>query len=114
MSNNEDFFNEDPMDGLSDSEKLLLEERIIEDAFHNSYLVITERLTFDELLLSYGDGGVSSALMAHDPDTGPRKDTLINMILHYSSPDYEEYEKCAELLEKLHSLYPETIGESFS
>ena len=111
MSNNEDFFNEDPLDGLSDADKILLEERIIEDAFYNSYLVITERCTFAELIETYAAGDASSALMAHDPDSGPKKDTLINMILHYSSPEYEEYERCAELLVKLHSLFPETVGK---
>jgi len=107
MDDNESF--SDPLDGLTESDQRLIEEQIIEDAFNNSYLIITERLTFDELLDSY-NGESGAALMAHDPDEGPEKDVLVNMILHYGSEEYEEYERCAELLKKLHSLYPETVG----
>ncbi len=109
MSSNEDFFDDDT--GLSDIDKINLQNRIVEDAFYNSYLVITKKTTFNILMEEWNDGNLGTALLAHDPDTGPRKDQLINMILYYSEADREEYEKSAELLKKLHELYPETVGQ---
>ena len=61
-----------------------LQNRIVEDAFYNSYLVITKKTTFDILMEGWNDGSIGTALLAHDPDTGPRKDQLINMILKKS------------------------------
>tara|TARA_B100001778_G_scaffold333955_1_gene343783 strand:- start:1293 stop:1631 length:339 start_codon:yes stop_codon:yes gene_type:complete len=109
MARDEDFFDDDM--GLSDIDKINLENRIVEDAFYNSYLVITKRTTFDILMNEWDKGTSGTALLAHDPDSGPRKDQLINMIDYYSDDEREEYEKCAELLEKLHELYPETVGQ---
>ena len=109
MARDEDFFDEES--GLSDIDKITLQNRIVEDAFYNSYLVITKKTTFDILMEEWNDGSGVTALLAHDPDKGPRKDQLINMIVYYSEDDREEYEKCAELLEKLHELYPETVGQ---
>ena len=105
MSRDEDYFDDES--GLSDIDKINLENRIVEDAFYNSYLVITERTTFDILMHEWDNGSTGTALLAHDPDSGPRKDQLINMILYYS----ESYEKSAELLKKLHEIYPETVGQ---
>ena len=110
MSSNEDFF-DDNNQGLSDIDRINLENKIVEDAFYNSYLVITKRTTFDILMSEWNEGIKGTALLAHDPDSGPRKDQLINMIMYYSEEEREEYEKCAELLEKLHELYPETVGQ---
>lgn len=109
MARDEDFFDEES--GLSDIDKINLQNRIVEDAFYNSYLVITKKTTFDILMEEWNDGSGVTALLAHDPDSGPRKDQLINMIVYYSEDEREEYEKCAELLEKLHELYPETVGQ---
>ena len=105
----EDFFDEES--GLSDIDKITLQNRIVEDAFYNSYLVITKKTTFNILMEEWNDGSGVTALLAHDPDSGPRNDQLINMIVYYSEDEREEYEKCAELLEKLHELYPETVGQ---
>ena len=109
MARDEDFFDEES--GLSDIDKITLQNRIVEDAFYNSYLVITKKTTFNILMEEWNDGSGVTALLAHDPDSGPRKDQLINMIVYYSEDEREEYEKCAELLEKLHELYPETVGQ---
>ena len=48
-------------------------------------------------------------VMAFDPDNGPKKHELENMIDHWI--DKEEYEKCQKLLGILHKAYPETIRE---
>lgn len=109
MARDEEFF--DDNNGLSDIDRINLENKIVEDAFYNSYLVITKRTTFDILMSEWNEGIKGTALLAHDPDSGPRKDQLINMIAYYSEDEREEYEKCAELLEKLHELYPETVGQ---
>ena len=47
--------------------------------------------------------------MAFDPDCGPKKHELENMIDHWI--EKEEYEKCQKLLGILHKAYPETIRE---
>jgi hypothetical protein len=107
----DDFFENSDYNDLSDHEKDMVEKKIIEDAFENSYRVITKKTTFDDLMDSVSTGNLSSALMAHNPEENPKKEILENMILHFSSEEYEEYDKCVELKSELNRLYPETIGK---
>jgi len=107
----DDFFDHADFDSLTEYEKRLVEKRILEDAFENSYRVITNQTTFEDLMDEMITGRLNSALMAHNPDENPKKETLENMILHFSSEEYEEYEKCARLTKELNMLYPETIGK---
>ena len=82
------------MDGLTLQQKLELEDLIVETAFNNSFLVITGRKKFEDLLdMKTVDG--SSAVMAHTPDEEMSLDTLENMMAYFV--DTEEYEKCAEI-----------------
>ena len=82
------------MDGLTLQQKLALEDLIVETAFNNSFLVITGRKKFEDLLdMKTVDG--SSAVMAHTPDEEMPLDTLENMMAYFV--DTEEYEKCAEI-----------------
>ena len=82
------------MDGLTLQQKLALEDLIVETAFNNSFLVITGRKKFEDLLdMKTVDG--SSAVMAHTPDEEMSLDTLENMMAYFV--DTEEYEKCAEI-----------------
>jgi len=107
----DDFMNEGPLDGLSEREQEQMAQLILEEAYYNSYLVVTERMTFDELVDEYGeDKGV--ALVAHDPDEEIEEAFIISMIEHFSSPEQEEYEKCAELVKRLNLLYPDTVEKT--
>jgi len=107
----DDFFEGTEYEDLSDHEKEMVEQKIIADAFENSYRVITKKTTFEDLLDEMATGQISAALMAHNPDENPKLEILENMILHFSSPEYEEYEKCVELRDEMNRLYPETIGK---
>ena len=93
---------------LSDYEKEVIEKKMLENAFENSYRIITKRITFDDLIKDLSEGTITAALTAHDPDQDPPKIILENMISHFSSEEYEEYEKCVELKKELNRLYPET------
>jgi len=97
----------DELENLSREIIGMLADDILDEAYYNSYLVITERMTFQELV----DDDGKTLIVAHDPEKDIEKDLLISMIRHYSSPDKEEYEKCGELLKRLHLLYPETEGK---
>lgn len=107
----DNLFNHEDFDNLSEHEKQLVEKRIVEDAFENSYRVITNETTFEDLMDEMIIGKLHSALMAHNPDESPKQETLENMILHFGSDEYEEYEKCARLKRELNKLYPETVGK---
>ena len=92
----ENFQNEEPEMTLS--EKLAYEERVVSEAFNNSYLIITNRKKFEDLLPLPHERTEDKmmAITAHNPEEDPDIDTLDNMIYYYE--DFEEYEKCAELL----------------
>jgi hypothetical protein len=102
---NEDYLDDDE---LLEIEISMLERQLLEAAYDNAYIVITERMTFEELFEEKLKNDEDALVMAFDPDKGPNMKVIIDMIKHYSNPDYEEYEKCAELLNKLHVLYPES------
>ena len=97
----------DELENLSKEIISMMADDIVDEAYYNSYLVITERVTFEELI----DGDGKTLIVAHDPDEDIKEDFLVSMIKYYSSPDKEEYEKCGELLKRLHLLYPETEGK---
>tara|TARA_R100000742_G_C4277494_1_gene99421 strand:- start:2189 stop:2506 length:318 start_codon:yes stop_codon:yes gene_type:complete len=89
--------------GLTEMEQLQLDQIILDTAFNNSYLVLTNEITFDELLSHKFDTG-HEAVMAYDPEAGPTKEQLENMIYHFI--DYEAYEKCAKLQKIMDETYP--------
>tara|TARA_B100000902_G_C27142225_1_gene829291 strand:- start:158 stop:457 length:300 start_codon:yes stop_codon:yes gene_type:complete len=78
---------------MSLSEKLQYEEYLVNEAFNNSFLVITKRDNFENLLASASTK--ERAIMAHNPTEEPDVETLENMMYYFE--DLEEYEKCAEI-----------------
>ena len=94
--------------GLSEIEQMQLDAILLETAYENSYLVLTNQITFEDLLGKKFKHG-HEAVMAFDPDNGPRLEELENMIAFYV--ESEEYERCARIRDVLHKLYPETINE---
>jgi len=82
---------------LTELEKLELERIMLYAAYENSYRVLTNKISFNDLIdekdaLGYG------ALMAYDPSKGIREDELELMIKHFVELDEPEYYlRCAEL-----------------
>tara|TARA_R100000664_G_scaffold782_3_gene2294 strand:- start:1290 stop:1598 length:309 start_codon:yes stop_codon:yes gene_type:complete len=88
---------EDHLPELSESERIHLEQMMVEKAFDNSYLVITKKATFEELLDrrdEFSHVG-TKAVLIYDPSEGWGTDEVEDMIDYYE--ELEEYEKCAEL-----------------
>jgi hypothetical protein len=89
--------------GLDDIEKV--ESMIIDIAFENSYLMLTKRKTFDELLEQEYDEFLledfSIGLFAHDPQEDVDDEIVELMIEHFE--EKEEYEKCLEIKKVMQS-----------
>jgi len=104
---NEDFDAFDDMDGalfdgLSEIERMEREDEILENAFNNSYDIITKRVTFEELLEKnhFGPDADGYTTIVHDVENGPSLNELQNIILYFQ--EKEEYEKCAVI----HKMLP--------
>tara|TARA_R110002012_G_scaffold126861_1_gene279012 strand:+ start:810 stop:1148 length:339 start_codon:yes stop_codon:yes gene_type:complete len=89
-----DEYREDENTGLTETQRLELEELIIDTAFRNSFKVITKETKFEDLLDEKREDGMS-AIMAHQPEEDPSIDTLENMMAYFV--ETEEYEKCAKI-----------------
>tara|TARA_B100000902_G_C27039889_1_gene778777 strand:+ start:164 stop:472 length:309 start_codon:yes stop_codon:yes gene_type:complete len=91
--------NKEPNDFLSDlpmGERLEMENMIMDQAFENSYKIITKRMTFEELAKKTKTFSESShTILVYDPTEDPDTEVLEDLIEHFE--DREEYEKCAEL-----------------
>ena len=84
---------EDPLeefDKLSEMEQFETEQRMLDRAFRNSFLIITKRKTFETVVKETG-----GLLVVHDPHQKIKLDSLTNMMEHFTV--LEEYEKCAEI-----------------
>tara|TARA_R100000541_G_scaffold370_11_gene3192 strand:+ start:9600 stop:9926 length:327 start_codon:yes stop_codon:yes gene_type:complete len=97
----------DKENGLTEMEQMQLDQILLDTAFDNSYLVLTGQVTFTELIAAKFDIG-HEAVMAYDPDDGPTKEQLENMIFHYV--DVEAYERCAKIKSIMNETYPDTIN----
>tara|TARA_R100001163_G_C5047070_1_gene184270 strand:- start:756 stop:1061 length:306 start_codon:yes stop_codon:yes gene_type:complete len=80
---------------MSIGEKLEYENYLVEQAFENSYLILTKKNSFEDLLEKKTEYGIK-AIMIYDPAEGPDENVYDDMIYYYE--DLEEYERCAELL----------------
>ena len=83
---------------LTEVEEWELQRKMLDLAFHNSYLVITNKTTFEELMYENHKNG-KSAVLAHDPHEGPSDDELENLIEYFV--ELEEYEMCGELVKSV-------------
>ena len=108
MANWDDNSGEDNKNGLSEIEQMQLDAVMLDTAYNNSYLVLTNQITFEDLLTErFTKGG--EAVMAFDPTEGPLQEELENMISYYIQE--EAYEKCAKLQKLVNKIYPQTINE---
>lgn len=92
MSVNDPLENYDKLDEYQQREA---EQLIMDKAFRNSFLIVSKKKSFDEVMKSK-----NGALLAHDPATGITDYEIENMMQHFV--DEEEYEKCATIRD----LYP--------
>lgn len=79
---------------LTEVEQWDVERKMMEQAYQNSYKVLTDKVTFKELMAGSHKTG-NSTIMAHDPHEGIN-DREKGVILNFFEVR-EEYEKCAEL-----------------
>jgi len=93
----------DPMDEIKQNE---LDEIILDDAFNNSYRILMKELTFVDVL-DNADDSARDAVLAFDPDAGPKLSDLENMISWFI--ETEEYEKCARLKVVMNNKYPDSV-----
>jgi|14BtaG_2_1085337.scaffolds.fasta_scaffold00248_2 hypothetical protein len=108
MANWDDNSGEDNKNGLTEIEQMQLDAVMLDTAYNNSYLVLTNQITFEDLLTErFTKGG--EAVMAFDPTEGPLQEELENMISYYIQE--EAYEKCAKLQKLVNKIYPQTINE---
>ena len=80
----------DKYDNLSESQQWEAEALIMDKAFRNSFLIVTKKKTFEEVMKKK-DG----ALLAHNPDDGITDFELENMMDYFI--EEEEYEKCSKI-----------------
>tara|TARA_R110000787_G_scaffold284584_2_gene398479 strand:+ start:2816 stop:3091 length:276 start_codon:yes stop_codon:yes gene_type:complete len=82
-----------PLDKLDD---YYYKEEIINNTMHYSYLLITNQITFDELLDIQSTEGFGLIFDPYDPDIDEQNiiDTLLDHFIHL-----EEYEKCQDLID---------------
>lgn len=108
MANWDDSAGEENKDELTEMEQMQLDAVMLDTAYNNSYLVLTNQITFEDLLSDrFSSGG--EAVMAFDPTEGPLQEELENMISYYVQE--EAYEKCAKLQVLINKFYPQTINE---
>tara|TARA_R100000315_G_C5085291_1_gene49247 strand:+ start:122 stop:424 length:303 start_codon:yes stop_codon:yes gene_type:complete len=89
--------NKEPNDFLSElpeGERIELENELMEQAFENSYKIVTKRTTLEELAKIKSMSTINSILL-FDPTEKVEKEVIEDLIWHFE--DREEYEKCAEL-----------------
>ena len=80
------------MDFLEDLE-------MYEEAMENAYLIITKKLTLDDIYMKFEEDGILNKFyLPFDPmEEDGRSTDVIDMVIEYYTGT-EEYEKCAELV----------------
>lgn len=89
-------------------QKMQLDQILLDKAYNNAWLILSGQITFDELL-GHNFQKEESMIMAFDPEKGPKKEELENMIAHFI--ETEQYERCAKLTEILNKTYPKLSSE---
>jgi hypothetical protein len=90
-------------DVMSKIQQKQLDDILLDQAYNNSWLILSGQISFEELLEKDLKSG-KEVIMCFDPDEGPKKEQLENMISYYI--DCEEYEKCGKLQSILNEIYP--------
>ena len=108
MHNFDDFEDdyEDSIDPIQEIRQREIDKEILADAFSNSYKILTKEITFDDMLDNKFNDNLT-AVLAFDPEEGPRLYELENMIDYYV--EIEEYERCIKLRTIMHDKFPDSI-----
>jgi len=101
----DDHDDDESMDPLQEIKRRQIDEDILADAFSNSYRLLTNEVTFDDMLDNKFSKNLS-AVLAFDPEEGPMLYELENMLYYYR--DIEEYERCAKIRDIMHETFPDT------
>jgi|TARA_R110000787_G_scaffold32722_6_gene86469 hypothetical protein len=106
MSNydEQDEYEEGP-DPLQEIKQRQIDQEILADAFSNSYRILTNEMTFNDMLDDKFSENLTTVL-AFDPEEGPMLYELENMLYYYA--DTEEYERCAKIRDIMHETFPDT------
>ena len=72
--------------------------RMYNESMENAYDIITKRVTLDDLYDDFEENGIRKFYLPFDPikEDGRSEDVIDMVIEHFTQ--YEEYEKCAELV----------------
>jgi len=95
MGNWEDDHNEES-NGLTEIEQMQLDAILLETAYNNAWQVLSGKVTFDKMMQRQFSKG-NELILPYDPENGPKKQELENMIAYYI--ETEEYEKCGKVNE---------------
>tara|TARA_R110002012_G_C11586074_1_gene605805 strand:- start:340 stop:651 length:312 start_codon:yes stop_codon:yes gene_type:complete len=87
---------------MSEQEKYEVEQMLIDRAFENSYLILTNKTTMDKLMEKKSKFGMKAMLM-YDPSDEPDEFLYDDIIDHFEH--HEDYEKCAELLQLKNKMF---------
>ena len=93
---------EEESNGLTEVEQMQLDAILLETAYNNAWQVLSGKVTFDIMMKKQFSKG-NELILPYDPEKGPKKDELENMIAYYI--ETEEYEKCAKLTQILKEKY---------
>jgi hypothetical protein len=92
---------------ISEIEQMQLDAILLDTAYNNAWMILSGEITFEELISNqFKNGG--EVIMAYDPEDGPTLVELENMIDFYIGE--EEYERCANIRNIMHTKYPESIN----
>jgi hypothetical protein len=104
----DNYNDEEEEGGLTELEQLRMDDIVLGVAYNNAWLVLSNQLTFDQLIDKQFKEG-QQLILPFDPESGPKQCELENMISYYI--ETEEYEKCGKLTKILNSSYPSTVLE---
>ena len=90
-------------DIMSKIQQKQLDDILLDQAYNNSWLILSGQISFEELLEQDLKSG-KEVIMSFDPDEGPKKKELENMISYYI--DCEEYEIFILIYFILNEIYP--------
>ena len=75
------------------------EQEILDDAYYNTYLVLTNKITIEELLKE-NEENEDTLFLPFDPTVPETIELIIGDTIKYFE-ELEDYEKCAELMQTI-------------
>jgi hypothetical protein len=101
-----DDHDDESMDPMQEIKRRQEDEEILADAFCNSYRILTNEMSFSDILDNKFNQNLT-AVLAFDPEEGPMLYELENMLRYYVNT--EEYERCAKIRDIIQEKFPESV-----